>query len=63
MMLNLYADWCVACKELRNTPSATRRCKRRQQTRSYLANVTANDAQDVALFKHLMSLAYRQFSF
>lgn len=33
VMLDLYADWCVACKEFENTPSATPRCRQAWPTR------------------------------
>lgn len=53
-MLNLYADWCVACKEFEKyTFSDPQVQKALADTVLLQANVTANDAQDVALLKHL----------
>lgn len=53
VMLDFYADWCVACKELEHTtfndPAVI------QATRDMLvlqADVTKNDEQDIALNKH-----------
>lgn len=55
-MLDLYADWCVACKEFEKYTFKGTRCRRQKalaDTVLLQANVTANDAQDVALLKHL----------
>ncbi|MCB7400669.1 thioredoxin family protein, partial [Bacteroides thetaiotaomicron] len=54
VMLDLYADWCVACKEFEKyTFSDSQVQKALADTVLLQANVTANDAQDVALLKHL----------
>ena len=54
VMLDLYADWCVACKEFEKyTFSDPQVQKTLADTVLLQANVTANDAQDVALLKHL----------
>ena len=54
VMLDLYADWCVACKEFEKyTFSDPQVQKALADTVLLQANVTANDAQDVALLKHL----------
>lgn len=54
VMLDLYADWCVACKEFEkytfSDPQVQRALK---ETVLLQANVTANDAQDKALLKQL----------
>ena len=51
---DLYADWCVACKEFEKyTFSDPQVQKALADTVLLQANVTANDAQDVALLKHL----------
>lgn len=53
-MLDLYADWCVACKEFEkytfSDPQVQRSLK---ETVLLQANVTANSAQDKALLKQL----------
>ncbi len=49
-----HADWCVACKEFEKyTFSDPQVQKALADTVLLQANVTANDAQDVALLKHL----------
>ncbi len=54
VMLDLYADWCVACKEFEKyTFSDPQVQKALADTVLLQANVTVNDAQDVALLKHL----------
>lgn len=54
VMLDLYADWCVACKEFEKyTFSDPQVQKTLADTVLLQANVTANDAQDVALLKQL----------
>ncbi|ENE0023874.1 protein-disulfide reductase DsbD [Escherichia coli] len=54
VMLDLYADWCVACKEFEKyTFRDPQVQKALADTVLLQANVTANDAQDVALLKHL----------
>ena len=54
VMLDLYADWCVACKEFEkytfSDPQVQRALK---ETVLLQANVTANSAQDKALLKQL----------
>ena len=54
IMLDLYADWCVACKEFEkytfSDPQVQRALK---ETVLLQANVTANNAQDKALLKQL----------
>ncbi|HFZ8994531.1 TPA: protein-disulfide reductase DsbD [Citrobacter freundii] len=57
VMLDLYADWCVACKEFEKyTFSAPQVQQALSGTVLLQANVTANNAQDVALLKHLRVL-------
>lgn len=57
VMLDLYADWCVACKEFEKyTFSHPQVKKALGDTVLLQANVTANNAQDVALLKHLQVL-------
>lgn len=52
-----YADWCVACKEFEKyTFSDPRVQQALGDTVLLQANVTANNAQDVALLKHLQVL-------
>ncbi|MDN8601511.1 protein-disulfide reductase DsbD [Citrobacter sp. S2-9] len=54
VMLDLYADWCVACKEFEKyTFSDPQVQQALGDTVLLQANVTANNAQDVALLKHL----------
>ncbi|VFS56616.1 Thiol:disulfide interchange protein DsbD precursor [Kluyvera cryocrescens] len=56
-MLDLYADWCVACKEFEKyTFSDPQVQKALQNTVLLQADVTANRAQDVELLKHLQVL-------
>jgi thiol:disulfide interchange protein DsbD len=54
VMLDLYADWCVACKEFEkytfSTPEVQQALK---DTVLLQVDVTKNSAQDVALLKHL----------
>lgn len=57
VMLDLYADWCVACKEFEKyTFSDPQVQKALQNTVLLQADVTANRAQDVELLKHLQVL-------
>ncbi|WP_149807613.1 thioredoxin fold domain-containing protein, partial [Salmonella enterica] len=57
VMLDFYADWCVACKEFEKyTFSDPRVQQALGDTVLLQANVTANNAQDVALLKHLQVL-------
>lgn len=57
VMLDFYADWCVACKEFEKyTFSDPRVQQALDDTVLLQANVTANNAQDVALLKHLQVL-------
>ncbi|MCX8521722.1 MAG: protein-disulfide reductase DsbD [Rhodoferax sp.] len=52
VMLDFYADWCVACKEFETfTLSNATVQKRLQSVRLLQADVTANTAQDKALLK------------
>ena len=54
VMLDLYADWCVACKEFEKyTFSDPQVQNALKETVLLQANVTANNAQDKALLKHL----------
>ena len=54
VMLDLYADWCVACKEFEKyTFSDPRVQSALKGTVLLQANVTANSAQDKALLKQL----------
>ncbi len=54
VMLDLYADWCVACKEFEKyTFSDPRVQAALKDTVLLQANVTANTAQDAALLKSL----------
>ncbi|MGE0972251.1 protein-disulfide reductase DsbD [Klebsiella sp. WOUb02] len=57
VMLDLYADWCVACKEFEkytfSTPEVQQALK---DTVLLQVDVTKNSAQDVALLKHLQVL-------
>ena len=56
-MVDLYADWCVACKEFaKYTFTAPAVEHRLQQYQLLRANVTANNAQDNALLSHLKVL-------
>ncbi|CBG89919.1 protein-disulfide reductase DsbD [Citrobacter rodentium] len=57
VMLDLYADWCVACKEFEKYTFSDPQVKQALGDTVLLqANVTANNAQDVALLKHLQVL-------
>lgn len=57
VMLDLYADWCVACKEFEKyTFSAPQVQSELKDTVLLQANVTANNAQDKALLKQLSVL-------
>ncbi|MDR9944862.1 protein-disulfide reductase DsbD [Enterobacter sichuanensis] len=54
VMLDLYADWCVACKEFEKYTFSDPQVQRGlNETLLLQANVTANSAQDKALLKHL----------
>ncbi|HEY4435571.1 MAG TPA: protein-disulfide reductase DsbD [Lelliottia sp.] len=54
VMLDLYADWCVACKEFEKyTFSDPQVQNALKETVLLQANVTANSAQDKALLKEL----------
>ncbi len=56
-MVDLYADWCVACKEFEKytfSDSAVRDSL--SQVKLLQANVTANNASDNALLQHLQVL-------
>lgn len=57
VMLDLYADWCVACKEFEKYTFSDPLVQRALGNTVLLqADVTANSAQDVALLKHLQVL-------
>jgi len=57
VMLDLYADWCVACKEFEKyTFSDPQVQKALKETVLLQANVTANNAEDRALLKSLKVL-------
>ncbi|HBW0133814.1 TPA: protein-disulfide reductase DsbD [Klebsiella aerogenes] len=59
VMLDLYADWCVACKEFEKyTFSApeVRQALALKETVLLQVDVTKNSAQDAALLKHLQVL-------
>jgi len=57
VMLDLYADWCVACKEFEKyTFSDPQVQNALKDTVLLQANVTANNAQDKALLKQLSVL-------
>jgi thiol:disulfide interchange protein DsbD len=57
VMLDLYADWCVACKEFEKYTFSDAGVQRQLANTVLLqADVTANGAQDAALLKHLKVL-------
>ncbi|MFB0710164.1 protein-disulfide reductase DsbD [Buttiauxella noackiae] len=57
VMLDLYADWCVACKEFEKYTFSDAKVQQQLGNTVLLqADVTANNAQDVALLKHLQVL-------
>lgn len=57
VMLDLYADWCVACKEFEKyTFSDPQVQQALGDTVLLQTDVTANNAKDVALLKHLQVL-------
>ena len=57
VMLDLYADWCVACKEFEKYTFSDPKVQQQLANTVLLqADVTANNAQDVALLKHLQVL-------
>lgn len=57
VMLDLYADWCVACKEFEKyTFSDANVQQQLKNTLLLQADVTKNGPQDVALLKHLQVL-------
>ncbi|APR30888.1 protein-disulfide reductase DsbD [Citrobacter freundii] len=57
IMLDLYADWCVACKEFEKYTFSNPQVQQALGDTVLLqADVTANNAQDVALLKHLQVL-------
>lgn len=57
VMLDLYADWCVACKEFEKYTFSNPQVQQALSNTVLLqADVTANTAQDVALLKHLQVL-------
>ncbi|RPH28616.1 protein-disulfide reductase DsbD [Buttiauxella warmboldiae] len=57
VMLDLYADWCVACKEFEKYTFSDPQVQQQLANTVLLqADVTANNAQDVRLLKHLQVL-------
>ncbi|OMP92202.1 protein-disulfide reductase DsbD [Raoultella terrigena] len=57
VMLDLYADWCVACKEFEKYTFSTAEVQQALKDTVLLqVDVTKNSAQDVALLKHLRVL-------
>lgn len=57
VMLDLYADWCVACKEFEKYTFSNPQVQQQLVNTVLLqADVTANNAQDNALLKHLQVL-------
>jgi thioredoxin:protein disulfide reductase len=53
VMLDFYADWCVSCKEMETLTFTDPAVKRALANTVLLqADVTANDEQDKALYKH-----------
>ncbi|MFI3667379.1 protein-disulfide reductase DsbD [Citrobacter braakii] len=57
VILDLYADWCVACKEFEKYTFSNQQVQQALGDTVLLqADVTANNAQDVALLKHLQVL-------
>ncbi|EMO2482523.1 protein-disulfide reductase DsbD [Citrobacter freundii] len=57
VMLDLYAEWCVACKEFEKYTFSNPQVQQALSNTVLLqADVTANNAQDVALLKHLQVL-------
>lgn len=57
VMLDLYADWCVACKEFEKYTFSNPQVQQALGDTALLqADVTANNTQDVALLKHLQVL-------
>jgi thiol:disulfide interchange protein DsbD len=57
MMLDLYADWCVACKEFEKYTFSDKHVQAALQNTLLLqADVTANNAQDKALLQYLQVL-------
>ncbi|WP_151994129.1 protein-disulfide reductase DsbD [Buttiauxella massiliensis] len=57
VMLDLYADWCAACKEFEKYTFSDAQVQQQLGNTVLLqADVTANNAQDVALLKHLQVL-------
>lgn len=56
-MVDLYADWCVACKEFEKYTFSDEGVRNAlSQVQLLQANVTANNAQDNALLQHLQVL-------
>ncbi|MFK3706160.1 protein-disulfide reductase DsbD [Klebsiella sp. NPDC088457] len=57
VMLDLYADWCVACKEFEKYTFSSAQVRQALKGTVLLqADVTSNSAEDVALLKHLKVL-------
>jgi len=63
VMLDLYADWCVACKEFEKYTFSNPQVQQALGNTVLLqADVTANNTQDVALLKHLQVYLQRTFA-
>lgn len=57
VMLDLYADWCVACKEFENITFVASDVQSRLKQMVFLqADVTKNDAIDIELLEHYQVL-------
>lgn len=57
VLLDLYADWCVACKEFEQKTFSEPQVQTQLSNMVLLqADVTANDRQDIALLNHLQVL-------
>lgn len=53
VMLDVYADWCISCKEMERFTFSSEPVQRALANTTLLqADVTANDADDKALLKH-----------
>lgn len=63
-MLDYYADWCVACKEFEKYTFHTPQVEAKLQNFILLqADVTKNEAQDIALLQHLNVLGLPTIEF
>ncbi|OLQ89551.1 protein-disulfide reductase DsbD [Vibrio panuliri] len=64
VMLDYYADWCVACKEFEKYTFHTPQVEAKLQNFILLqADVTKNEAQDIALLQHLNVLGLPTIEF